>query len=127
MIKKELAKAYTNFFRVLSDPTRLNIIMLLTAKELCVCQIEMALGVHQAKISRHLAYLRKHNIVQVRREWKWKYYSLARPKNQFEENILQCLKKWLQKEKIFKSVFFQMKECLAQSLDVVAQMAKKLK
>lgn len=126
MIKKHLAKPYTNFFRVLSDPTRLNIIMLLTTGELCVCQIETVLGVHQAKISRHLAYLRKHKIVNVRSQWKWKYYSLARTKTQFEENIFKCLKEWLQKEKLFKSTFSQMKKCLAQPLDVVAQMAKKL-
>lgn len=91
-----------------------------------MCQIETALGVHQAKISRHLAYLRKHKIVNVRSQWKWKYYSLTRPKTQFEENIFKCLKEWLQKEKLFKSTFSQMKKCLAQPLDVVAQMAKKL-
>jgi len=126
MRKTYWAKPYTDFFRALSDPTRLNIIMLLTSGELCVCQIEAALGVHQAKISRHLAYLRKRKIVKVRSQWKWKYYSLSHPKTQFEENIFKCLKEWLQKEKLFKTTFSQMKKCLAQPLDVVAEMAKRL-
>jgi len=119
-------KPYRNFFKVLSDPTRLNIVMLLASGELCVCQIEAALGIHQAKISRHLAYLRRHGIVRVRSQWKWKYYSLEQPTTHFEESIFRCLKKWLQDEKPFKKTYGRMKKCLAQPLDEVVRITKKL-
>jgi len=119
-------KLCTSFFKALSDPTRLNIVMLLAEGELCVCQIEAALGIHQAKISRHLAYLRKHGIVKVRSQWKWKYYSLAQRKTHFEETIFKCLKKWLQNEKPFKLTYGQMKKCLTKPLNEITQMAKKL-
>jgi len=127
MIRKiHSIKPYTNFFRALSDPTRLNIIMLLAAGELCVCQIEAALGVHQAKISRHLAYLRKQGIVKARSQWKWKYYSLFKPRDKFERGILRCLRECLANDALFKSYFTQMKECVSQPLDRVVKIARKL-
>ena len=92
----------SSFFKILSDTTRLNIVMLLVNGEVCVCQIEEALGIHQAKISRHLAYLRKHGIVKVRSQWKWKHYSLAQPKTRFEKNVFKCLKEWHKDAKPFK-------------------------
>lgn len=109
----ETIKIYARFFKALSDPTRLSIAMLLTKGELCVCQIETALDLHQAKISRHLAYLRKHKIVEVRSQWKWKYYSLVQPKTRLTESVLQCLKEWAKKEKQFKSSHKNMQKCLS--------------
>jgi len=100
--------------------------MLLVNGELCVCQIEAALCIHQSKISRHLAYLRKHGIVKVRSQWKWKHYSLMRPKTHFEESVFKCLKEWLQKEKPLKLTYDKMKKCLTKPLSEIAQMAKKL-
>ena len=118
-------KLCTGFFRALSDPTRLNIVMLLVNGELCVCQIEAALGIHQAKISRHLAYLRKHGLVKVRSQWKWKHYSLAQPKTRFEGSVFKCLKEWLQKEKSIKLTYGKMKKCLTKPLSKIALAAKK--
>ncbi len=117
MMNSGAIKAYTRFFRVLSDSTRLGIVLLLAKGELCVCQIESALKEHQAKISRHLAYLRKHGIVQTRSQWKWKYYSLFKPRDKFEKNILKCLQECFAKEALFKSYFKQMKECVSQPPD----------
>lgn len=113
-------RLYANFFRVLSDSTRLNIVMLLVNGELCVCQIEAALGIHQAKISRHLAYLRKRGIVKVKNQWKWKYYSLAQPKTRFEETVFKCLKEWFQNEKPLKLPYGQMKKCFTKPLRGIA-------
>jgi len=119
-------KLCTGFFRALSDPTRLNIVMLLVNGELCVCQIEESLGIHQAKISRHLAYLRKHGIVKVRSQWKWKHYSLTQPKTRFEESVFKCLKEWFRDEKSFKLTRGQMKKCLTKPLSEIVLAAKKI-
>ena len=65
-------------FRALADPTRLRILHLLRAGELCVCDLMAALQVPQAKTSRHLAYLRNAGLVTCRKNGLWSYYSLAR-------------------------------------------------
>ncbi len=67
----------TDFFKQLSDETRLRCLMLmLTEGELCVCELIHALGLSQPKVSRHLAHLRQAGIVQDRREGQWIYYRL---------------------------------------------------
>lgn len=65
-------------FRVLSDKTRLSIVMLLRESgELCVCDICIALGVSQPTISRSMALLREANLVNDRRDGRWVHYSLS--------------------------------------------------
>ena len=66
-----------NYTRVLSDLTRLRILMLLLqGNELCVCQLTAALQMSQPKISRHLAVLRESNILQDRKNGLWVFYRL---------------------------------------------------
>jgi ArsR family transcriptional regulator, arsenate/arsenite/antimonite-responsive transcriptional repressor len=64
-------------FQALADPTRLRIIGLLAAGEICVCHIHESLGVPQPTASRHLAYLRRAGLVRARRDGLWVHYSLA--------------------------------------------------
>src|SRR5213082_2998160 len=56
-----------DLFQALGDPTRLRILNLLAAGELCVCYFVEILGDPQPKISRHLAYLRRAGVVDARR------------------------------------------------------------
>lgn len=78
-------------FRALSDATRLRILHLLTRGELCVCDLMDILRVPQAKTSRHLAYLRKAGLVNVREEGLWSYYSLAPAFGPLHRKLLSCL------------------------------------
>jgi len=64
-------------FKALADTTRLRIVGLLLAGEVCVCDIHQTLAIPQSKASRHLAYLRKAGLVQVRRDGLWMHYRLA--------------------------------------------------
>ncbi len=64
-------------FQALSDGTRLRILGLLLAGEICVCDIHDTLDIPQPKASRHLAYLRRAGLVQARREGLWMHYRLA--------------------------------------------------
>lgn len=75
--KADLAQLET-LFKALADATRLRILRLLMAGELCVCNIHDALKIPQAKASRHLAYLRRVGLVATRREGLWIYYSLSK-------------------------------------------------
>jgi ArsR family transcriptional regulator len=65
-------------FKILSDETRLAIIMLLRERgELCVCDLCGATSESQPKISRHMAILRDAELVLDRREGKWIHYRLS--------------------------------------------------
>jgi ArsR family transcriptional regulator len=65
-------------FKALADATRLRILRLLMAGDVCVCDIHETLRIPQAKASRHLAYLRRAGLVTTRREGLWIHYSLAK-------------------------------------------------
>lgn len=67
----------TEFFKCLSDTTRLNILLLIVQQgERCVCDLTTTLDLSQPKISRHLALLRSTQILQDRRQGQWIYYRL---------------------------------------------------
>jgi DNA-binding transcriptional ArsR family regulator len=82
---------YVELFKALSDETRLRLVVLLHKRELCVCQIEAALGISQTKASRHLAILRRAGLLKSRRNGLWVYYSLAEPGNNVEATLFQSL------------------------------------
>ena len=82
------------FFKSLSEPVRLRILNLLihAEHEICVCDLMTVLEVPQSAISRHLAYLRKANLVNARREGVWMHYSISPTLNALSQSILQILK-----------------------------------
>jgi ArsR family transcriptional regulator len=65
-------------FKALADATRLRILGLLLAGEVCVCDIHESLKIPQPKASRHLAYLRRTGLVEARRSGLWVHYRLGR-------------------------------------------------
>jgi ArsR family transcriptional regulator len=65
------------FYKCLADETRLKSLMLIQQQgELCVCELTCALDLSQPKISRHLAQLRKCELLLDRREGQWVYYRI---------------------------------------------------
>ena len=65
------------FLRALADPTRLRILALLSDhRELCVCELTVALAMMQPKVSRHLGVLRENGVLLDRRDGLWIYYRL---------------------------------------------------
>jgi ArsR family transcriptional regulator len=64
-------------FKALADETRLRILGLLLAGEVCVCDIHESLRIPQSKASRHLAYLRRSGLVETRRDGLWIHYRLG--------------------------------------------------
>ncbi len=66
-------------FRVLTQPIRIQILLILERQDACVCHLEAWLGVRQALISQHLMILRDAGIVSFYREGRNIYYQLARP------------------------------------------------
>jgi ArsR family transcriptional regulator, arsenate/arsenite/antimonite-responsive transcriptional repressor len=80
-------------FRAFSDRTRLRILHLLRDGELCVGDVVEVLQIPQPRVSQHLAYLRKSNLVAVRKAGLWSHYSLAQAKTPFHRKLLECLDK----------------------------------
>jgi ArsR family transcriptional regulator len=76
MMSKQMAEL-ERLFQALGDATRLRILGLLLAGEVCVCDIHETLKIPQSKASRHLAYLRRCGLVDTRREGLWIHYRLA--------------------------------------------------
>ncbi|GIM27568.1 transcriptional regulator [Clostridium polyendosporum] len=66
----------TNFFKILSDETRLRILILLYHKKLCVCEMCGITGESQPKISKHLAKLRDMGLVKDERREQFIFYYL---------------------------------------------------
>jgi ArsR family transcriptional regulator len=79
-------------FKGFADPTRIRILSLLAAGELCVCDLVDILDLPQPMISRHLAYLRSTSLVAVRRDSNYAYYRLADPKGDVHRNLIACVK-----------------------------------
>jgi len=79
-------------FRGFADPTRLRVLNLLVAGELCVCDIVEILELPQPAVSRHLAYLRRAGLVDATREWKFAHYRLAEPRNAVHHNLMHCVR-----------------------------------
>jgi ArsR family transcriptional regulator len=77
-------------FRALADSTRLRLINLMAAQEICVCYFVEVIDAPQPKISRHLAYLRRAGIVASRREGKWMHYRLVTPSDPNAATVLKA-------------------------------------
>lgn len=69
-------KTLSEFLKILSDETRLRILMALSQNELCVCEICEVLQESQPKISRHLSKLRDAGLVKDNRKGQWVFYSI---------------------------------------------------
>ena len=67
----------TELFRIFGDSTRVRILYVLFAQEMCVCDIAGILGMTQSAISHQLRALKNVKLVKARREGKTVVYSLA--------------------------------------------------
>ncbi len=56
------------------DSNRIKILLLLSRREMCVCEVEAALGVPQPTASHHLGVLERTGLVQRSRREKWIFY-----------------------------------------------------
>src|SRR5207253_11016519 len=81
-----------NLFKALADRTRLRLISLMGDSEVCVCFFVAILKTSQPKISRHLAYLRRAQIVAARREGKWMHYRLTEPPDEHAARIFRAVR-----------------------------------
>src|SRR5215475_3349966 len=82
-------------FRALADRTRLRLLNLMGNDEVCVCYFVEILRTPQPKISRHLAYLRRAGVVDVRRQGKWMHYRIVEPADSQAAQVFKDVRSWL--------------------------------
>ena len=93
--KKEKNFDLELFFAALADRTRLRLLNLMRAGEVCVCFFAETLETNNPKISRHLAYLKRADLVAGRRDGKWMHYRLSEPKNKSAREIFDRIMEML--------------------------------
>lgn len=86
------------FFSALADKTRLRLLNLMRDGEVCVCLFAEALGTNNPKISRHLSYLKRANLVTGRRDGKWMHYSLNKPTDPHAKAVFDATMKMLRSD-----------------------------
>jgi ArsR family transcriptional regulator len=86
-------KLTAQFFKVLADEARLQMLwLLLNHKELCVCDFVAALEITQSKASRHLRTLFHGGLVTDRKDGLWSYYSLRPLESELTRPHLEILR-----------------------------------
>jgi len=90
-------------YQCLCDKTRLRILSLLGAGELCVCHIQEILGEPQVKISKHLAYLRKRGLVASQKKANWMIYRLPSRQSAELSANLACLQDCAREDPVFRA------------------------
>lgn len=75
-LEVEDSQRMAEFFGVLSDPTRLRLISLLSVSESCVCDLAENLSVSESAISHQLRALRNARLVRYRKSGRQVFYRL---------------------------------------------------
>ena len=77
MPEEETLFRLSELFRVFGDSTRIRILYVLFAAEMCVCDIAGLLGMTVSAISHQLRVLKAADLVRSRRDGKTVFYALA--------------------------------------------------
>jgi ArsR family transcriptional regulator len=80
MVDSKFIGRQSKLFKALADQTRLRILSLLQAREMCVCELMIALDLTQPTTSHHLRILENVALVKNRKRGKWVFYSLTDPR-----------------------------------------------
>ncbi len=104
-------KKLTGLFKLLSDETRIRMLMLLGSRELCVCQLMGIIGISQPLISRNLSLLDGAGLLDERREGKLVFYSVAKDLPPAAAEILRILKRELKGDKKLRGDLRSMGDC----------------
>ncbi|MBQ7923211.1 MAG: winged helix-turn-helix transcriptional regulator [Clostridia bacterium] len=72
----EVVYALSDFFKVMSDSTRMRIMAVLDNEELCVCDLSAVLGMTKSAVSHQLKVLKDAQLVKFRRDGKNVFYTL---------------------------------------------------
>ena len=98
-----MAAPLHELLRAAGEPTRLRILNLLRRRSLCVCDLQVVLGIPQSTVSRHLAALRHVSLVVDRRAGNRVLYALTPATSPQEEALLRLMQDCSNSEEILRS------------------------
>jgi ArsR family transcriptional regulator, arsenate/arsenite/antimonite-responsive transcriptional repressor len=87
-------------FKVLSDETRLRVLILILQRECCVCEVMQALDISQSKASRALTALYDVGFLKLRKEGLWSLYSLDDENSEYIKKLVAAIESKLANNKI---------------------------
>ena len=99
------------YMKLLSDQSRLRILMLLAGRELCVCQIMGALGMSQPLVSRNLSLLNKAGFLDDRREGKMMFYMARKKTGLIQRRLLSIVTEGLRNDSLLAADVKSLGEC----------------
>ena len=73
----EKIRSAERILRAISEPSRIKIILLLSKREMCVCELESALQMTQPTMSHHLGILERVGLLQRSKKERWVFYKLC--------------------------------------------------
>lgn len=76
MPSKPAMDKLTDFFKIMGDSTRMQILCALVQNEMCVCDLAVLINVTKSAISHQLRSLKEAHLVKSRRSGKNVFYSL---------------------------------------------------
>ncbi len=85
--------------------------MVLTEKEMCVCQLMAVLGTSQPMVSRSLGILQRAGLLQDRKDKKLRFYKLREDMSDEVRQFVQLLRDSLWDDEVFKRDREIMVEC----------------
>jgi len=106
-------KTIAQLFWLLSDETRLRILMLLAREELFVCQLMGVLGTSQPLISRNIALLWEAGLLDERRQGKMAFYQVKKDLPEAAAQVLGVLKKQLRNDPALEKDLQSLRDCKA--------------
>ena len=69
----------TRLLKALANETRLRMMKLLSKREMCVCELTVALDLTQPTASHHLNILENMGLIKDKKIGKWVFYSVTSP------------------------------------------------
>ena len=72
-------KTIARALKALANETRLKILELLSKREMCVCELTVALDLTQPTASHHLNILENMGLIKDKKMGKWVFYSVTNP------------------------------------------------
>ena len=76
---EELVDRKSRLLKALANETRLKMLRILSKKEMCVCELTVALDLTQPTASHHLNILENIRLIKDRKDGRWVFYSIANP------------------------------------------------
>ena len=90
-------KDFIKVMKALSDPNRVKLLKMLQRREMCVCEIQAALGIAQPTVSKHLKVLEGAGLVGRKKDGLWVNYHLSNGgSSPYAASLLGNLRHWLE-------------------------------